>query len=135
MKKLVPVFLLLLLSARATYAGVITGGSVGTELWCEQTATDDEWIYWEETVWNVTASSPITVNWTATQNAPNGWATWEVWAQPTEGGGFMGNVLLYPWQSYSSDTWNEVVYPGVLGMWGGAGNATVHISITWGWPE
>src|ERR1044072_3686609 len=131
MKKLVPVFLLLLLSVRGSYAGVITGGSVGTEIWCEHTTTDDEWIYSSELLWNVTASSPVTVTWSATQNAPNGWASWEIWTSPTEGGGWMGNVLLYPWDTYSTDSWEEVVNPGQIGMWGGSGNATVHMTVTW----
>jgi hypothetical protein len=138
MKRTVPVFLLLVifLFGSTSYAGVISGGSAGTEVWVAQTATtDNEWS--EPYIWNVTATSPVTVYFTATPTASGAWASWEVenWGLTGPGAPWMGNLLLAPWEDYHTETWTEEVNPGNLSLWGGAGYATLNITVTWGWPE
>ena len=137
MKRSGTVFLVLfvLLTGFRSYAGVICGGSAGSELWCEQTATTYETMNWEEFIWNVTAYSPVTVSFTAAETAPDGGCSWEVWADTGGPGGWMGNFILYPGDVYTSYTENNEVYPGTIGMWGIAWDATVNMSITWGWPN
>jgi len=136
MKKLIPVFLLLFISllGSGSYAGVISGGTVGTEVWVEhQTATS--MIEWTEYyTWNVTAYSPITVFYTATETATGSYSSWEVDNSGSSWG--MANFQLYPWDNgYHTETWYTDVVPGTIGVWGGTANAVVNVTITWGWPE
>jgi hypothetical protein len=137
MKKSIPVFLLLFVSlfASRSYAGVISGGSVGTEVWVEQTETAYNWS--EPYIWNVTATSPVTIYFTATATATGGGCSWEVenWDLTGPGAPWMGNLLLAPEEDYHTETWNEEVSPGKLSLWGVAWDATLKITVTWGWPS
>ncbi|HEX6428318.1 MAG TPA: hypothetical protein VF008_11555 [Niastella sp.] len=137
MKKSIPVFMLFIASllTSTSYAGVISGGTAGTEVWCEQTATAYEWS--EPYFWNITATSPVTINFTATPTAPDGGCSWELSNFNLTGPGYAWtyNLLLYDWEDYHTETWNEEVNPGTLGMAGGAWDATLNITVTWGWPE
>jgi hypothetical protein len=136
MKKTVPVFLLLVASLLSStgYAGVISGGTAGTEVWVEQTTTSSQYEWTEYYSWNVTAYSPITVVFTATETATGGSCTWEVDNSGSSWG--MANFLLYPWDNgHKVETWYTDVVPGSIGVWGGTVDAEVNITITWGWPE
>jgi hypothetical protein len=136
MKKTVSVFLLLfvLLFGSTSYAGIISGGTVGSEVWVEQTATAYEWS--ETYLWTVTESSPITVTCTATETMPGGGCSWEVGTMTEGSGQWTYNFLLYPWHNgFYTETFQEEVNPGLIGVSGGAWDATVNITITWGWPS